>query len=133
MRLILWGGLILGCKAGKKEDKLVDVWHFTDKDSYNAITSSGKDIIIKANKPRGGNPTGTYFSKLSPEILVSQSKKIAVTLQISKAKTEYVIKTQLPESILKEKGGRHRAIVYTKDDVKISNGNWTGGKAEECP
>jgi hypothetical protein len=103
---------------------MITVWHFTDKKGFNAITS-GKNITIKASKPPGGNPKGAYFSKLSPQELGNSTAK---TLRIPKSKTEYVIEVQVPKNILKEKGGYHRAIVYSIEDVNVKEGNWKGRK-----
>ena len=109
---------------GLSGSDMITVWHFTDKKGFNAITS-GKNITIKVSEPPGGNPKGAYFSKLSPQELGNTAAK---TLRIPRRKTEYVIEVQVPKNILKEKGGRHRAIVYSTEDVKVKEGNWKGGK-----
>lgn len=117
-----------GCKKKlnkKTESETTEYYHYTDKAGFNAITS-GKDIVIKASQPKGGNPFGAYFSKLAPDVL---QNKAASRLNVHSSKTEYVIGVELPKNSLHEKNKGHRLIAYSKTDVKVNSGSWRVVKA----
>lgn len=103
------------------DDDLVTVYHFTDEKAYKAITSQ-KDITIKVSKPKKpGNPTAAYFSKEGPDEL---GRKAASKLQVSAAKTQYVIEAQVPASKLKALGNNVRTV-FSLNDVTIPSGFWS--------
>ncbi|MEV5731120.1 hypothetical protein ACFV83_22790 [Streptomyces pharetrae] len=90
------------------DDRLVTVYHYTDKDGYKAI-SACKPYYIKPGKSKNG--PGPFFTTRSPADLTNPNafKKLGIT----KAKSQYVMEFQVPRSALKELRGDRGDFIFT--------------------
>ncbi|MFG3498721.1 hypothetical protein [Streptomyces sp. NPDC047928] len=90
------------------DDRLVTVYHYTDRDGYKAI-SACKPYYIKPGRSKNG--PGPFFTTRSPADLTSPNafKKLGIT----KAKSQYVMELQVPRNVLKELRGNRGDFIFT--------------------
>jgi hypothetical protein len=61
------------------------VYHYTDKEGYNAVRASPVWVFKIHQPPKKENPVAAYFSKLAPDTLL-----LAAKLRVGKKKIEFV-------------------------------------------
>ena len=100
-------------------DDEVDVYHYTDKKGYNAITS-GSPHVIKASdasiNAKRLKIKAAWFSPFSPKAISNWKG----TLGVTKAKHEYLIAFKMSKSTFKQlPGGRGNHVWYTPHDLVV--------------
>jgi hypothetical protein len=97
------------------ESRLIVVYHYTDREGYNAIRAGGSDWKFSASQPPGDHPFGAYFTTLPPDTV-----DLARRLGIPKRKLEYFFQMHLADETLRRlPGGRGTFILYSPTDVVV--------------
>jgi hypothetical protein len=89
------------------------VFHYTDKDGYDAIRSQ-QVWRFKAAQPPGGHPHGAYFTTLPPD-----TKSLANKLRIPRRKLAYVFCFVDAGDLVPLPGNRGAYIVYSPGDYEV--------------
>ncbi|ELW78336.1 hypothetical protein ABIC56_000129 [Acinetobacter bereziniae] len=98
---------------------MVDVYHYTDKKGYNAI-SSQSPYIFKSSAPDKGHPKGVYVTTMSPEQLLHKPGGFKSYLGLTSDKSEYYFKFKIEKCKLKKiKGGRSSHVNYIDHDLIV--------------
>jgi RHS repeat-associated protein len=101
---------------------LVVVYHYTDLKGYNAIRagrgqSSGNWWWFKASQPRAEHhPKAVYLTPLEPG-----TRNLAARMQVSRAKTAYWFKMDIPEESLRRlDNSRGNHVWYVTHDLDVA-------------
>lgn len=86
------------------------MFHYTDRDSYNAI-SSQRVWCFKASQPPGDHPFGAYFTTLP-----SDTPNLAKRLRIPRSKLAYFFEFLDIGDLTPLPGGRGEYIFYSPED-----------------
>lgn len=91
------------------------LFHFTNKNGYNAI-SSQLIWLFKASQPPGDHPSGAYFTTLPPT-----TKNLGKRLFVRgcRDKLEFMFQFSGNEGLLPLPGGRGEWIFYSPDDYSV--------------
>jgi hypothetical protein len=101
---------------------VLNVFHYTDKDGWNAIRSQ-KTWCFKASQPKDPDrPVGAYFTDIEPsdENLGTLYKRI----RVPKTKQEYVFSFVGTDGLTQLFGGRGRdkRIYFNPEDYEVIEG-----------
>jgi hypothetical protein len=89
------------------------MYHYTDRDGYNAIGSQGT-WLFHAGQPPGDHPVGAYFTTLGPD-----TKNLAQRLRIPRSKVKYVFEFSGSDGLEPLPGGRGEYIFYSPTDYEV--------------
>jgi hypothetical protein len=93
----------------------VILYHYTDKDGYNAIRASSP-WHFRAERPPGDHPLGAYFTCQQPS-----TPKLAKRLQIPVRKLEYVFAFEDKGDLKQLRGDRGKQILYSPEDYYVES------------
>lgn len=89
------------------------MFHYTDKDGYNAIVSQPTWLFL-ATQPPGNHPIGAYFTELPPEI-----RQLAKRLRIPRRKLQWVFEFMDVGDLIRIRGGRGDDVAYSPKDYPV--------------
>ncbi|WP_197273151.1 RHS repeat-associated core domain-containing protein [Neisseria sp. 74A18] len=100
---------------------LVDVYHYTDENSYKAIVSQRPNYIFKASKPDSVHATGVYVTPMSPSKILHKPGGFKSYLGITKEKSEYYFKFKVEKCKLKNiRGSRGNHVWFSPTNLLIT-------------
>jgi hypothetical protein len=89
------------------------MYHYTDKDGYNAIRSQPIWLFL-AEQPPGDRPFGAYFTTLPPD-----TPNLARRLRIPREKLNFVFDFTGRDGLRPIEGDRGRFIFYSPSDYSV--------------
>jgi len=89
------------------------VFHYTDKDGYNAIVSQPVWLFL-AGKPPGNHPFGAYFTDLPPD-----TPHLATKLRIPRRKVKWFFEFVDVGDLIRLPGNRGEFIFYSPTNYPV--------------
>jgi hypothetical protein len=110
---------------------VADIFHYTDKDGWNAIRSQPA-WRFKVNQPKDPDrPSGAYFTDIEPT--VANLRTLYKRIRIPKTKQQYVFWFVGTEGLIQLNGGRgrDRYIYFSPVDYEVGPDRQKHGDATD--
>ena len=90
------------------------LYHYTDKDGYNAVRSQPAWMFKVSQPPKRENPVAAYFTILNP-----QTPLLAVKLRIGRKKIEYAFEFENAGDLKRLDPDRELGVFISKENYRV--------------